>query len=153
MAGEKKFGSAVYGFRKEDVNAYIERIIKEFDLRLKEKDEEILELKASNRYYREKYEGVEAKAKNLSDEKDKIASALIEAQENAKRIVAEAKERAVTEKQELDNMLEEEREKIVDIKVGIKDLKDSIAVVLRKFDEDSEKVLKTIDASYGSFAD
>ena len=42
MAREKRFRTSFMGgFKKSDVNAYIERILKEFDEKLKSKDDEI----------------------------------------------------------------------------------------------------------------
>ena len=41
MPGEKRFGTSLFGFSKSDVNLYIEKILKEFDDKLKSKDEEI----------------------------------------------------------------------------------------------------------------
>ena len=36
----KKFGTSLFGFKKADVNAYLERVIREFDKRLKELEAE-----------------------------------------------------------------------------------------------------------------
>jgi cell division septum initiation protein DivIVA len=56
VAGEKKFGTSMFGFKRADVNAYIERIIREFDQRLKEKDDENSTLKAQVKDLKTKYE-------------------------------------------------------------------------------------------------
>jgi len=56
MAGEKRFGTALFGFKKTDVNSYIEKILREFDEKLKEKDNEITALKNQCRELRIKYE-------------------------------------------------------------------------------------------------
>ena len=37
MPGEKRFGTSLFGFKKSDVNSYIEKILKEFDDKLKER--------------------------------------------------------------------------------------------------------------------
>ncbi len=46
----------MFGFKRADVNAYIERIIREFDQRLKEKDDENSTLKAQVKDLKTKYE-------------------------------------------------------------------------------------------------
>jgi len=133
MSGEKKFGTSVFGFNKSDVNAYIEKILYEFDLRLKEKDEEISNLKLQIREMKTRYESAAEDSETLNKEKEKIASALITAQETADAILREAKERAAEEKSKLEEALEKEREKIIDIKRDIKTMKVQIVDMLTKY--------------------
>jgi len=133
MSGEKKFGTSVFGFNKSDVNAYIEKILYEFDLRLKEKDEEISNLKLQIREMKTRYESAAEDSETLNKKKEKIASALITAQETADAILREAKERAAEEKSKLEEALEKEREKIIDIKRDIKTMKVQIVDMLTKY--------------------
>ena len=46
MAGRKDLAQ-LFGFKQSDVNSYIEKILREFDDKLKEKENEIIELKTS----------------------------------------------------------------------------------------------------------
>ena len=133
MSGEKKFGTSVFGFNKSDVNAYIEKILYEFDLRLKEKDDEISNLKLQIREMKTRYESAAEDSQTLSKEKERIASALITAQETADEILREAKERAAEEKSKLEEALEKEREEIIDIKRDIKTMKVQIVDMLNKY--------------------
>ena len=120
MAGEKKFGSTPFGFSKSDVNAYIEKIIHEFDQRLKEKDDEISNLKLQIREMKARFDSTGAENLNLAREKERIASALIQAQEKADAILEDTKTRAAQEKMRLDRALEDEREVIIDLKREVK---------------------------------
>jgi cell division septum initiation protein DivIVA len=79
MPGEKKFGTSLFGFNKSDVNAYIEKIIHEFDQRLKEKDDEISNLKLQIREMKARFETAANESETLAREKERIASALITA--------------------------------------------------------------------------
>lgn len=133
MSGEKKFGTSVFGFNKSDVNAYIEKIIHEFDQRLKEKDDEISNLKLQIREMKARFETAANESDFLNREKEKIASALITAQEKADAILEEAKNRAEQEKIRLEAALEAEREKIIDIKHEVKTMKSQVAEALAKF--------------------
>ncbi len=133
MSGEKKFGTSAFGFNKSDVNAYIEKILYEFDLRLKEKDDEISNLKLQIREMKTRYESATQNSQTLSKDKERIASALITAQEKADSIMEEAKERAAEEKNRLDATLENEREKIIDIKRDVKTMKTQVAEMLNKY--------------------
>ncbi|MCX7773086.1 MAG: DivIVA domain-containing protein [Clostridia bacterium] len=133
MSGEKKFGTSAIGFNKSDVNAYIEKIIHEFDQRLKEKDDEISNLKLQIREMKSRYDSASQDNLNLSKEKERIASALIQAQEKADAIMAEAKARAEAEKARLEQTLESEREKIIDIKRDVKAMKNQVVDMLSKY--------------------
>jgi cell division initiation protein len=151
MSGEKKFGSSAFGFNKSDVNAYIEKILYEFDLRLKEKDDEISNLKLQIREMKTRYESASQNNLSLTKEKERIASALITAQETADAIMEEAKERAAEEKKRLEATLESEREKIIDIKRDVKAMKVYIVDMLNKYQRllnDAESVVESKEAEY-----
>lgn len=133
MSGEKKFGTSLFGFNKSDVNAYIEKIIHEFDQRLKEKDDEISNLKLQIREMKARFESATTESETLAKEKERIASALITAQEKADAILEEARNRAEQEKARLDAALETEREKIIDLKRDIKTMKSQVIEALAKY--------------------
>lgn len=133
MSGEKKFGSSAFGFNKSDVNAYIEKIIHEFDQRLKEKDDEISNLKLQIREMKTRYDTASSDSETLLREKERIASALIKAQEKADAIMEDARASAAEEKARLEAALEAEREKVIDIKRDVKAMKGQLTEILAKF--------------------
>lgn len=145
MAGEKKFGSSMFGFKRADVNAYIERIIREFDHRLREKDEEIANLKLRFSELQAKYDQLSQNAEYLFKEKEKIAGVLLQAQEKAETMMAEAQDKALKEKVRLDQTLETEREKIVDIKRDLKSLKSHINGILTNFESDLNSAISSVN--------
>ncbi len=134
MAGERRFGTSFFGFTKPDVNSYIEKMLKEFDERLKQKDDEIANLKNQNRELRIKYEDLERKSNQLNEDRSKIADAIIKAQEKAETILEEARQQAMEEKKKLESSIEEEKEKLVDIKRELKGLRNEVISRLKKFD-------------------
>jgi cell division septum initiation protein DivIVA len=133
MSGEKKFGTSTFGFNKSDVNAYIEKIIHEFDQRLKEKDDEISNLKLQIREMKVRFDTASNDSESLLKEKERIATALITAQEKADAVIQEARARAADEKKMLESALESDREKIIDIKRDIKQMKNLVAEALGKY--------------------
>ncbi len=156
MSGEKKFGTSAFGFNKSDVNAYIEKILYEFDLRLKEKDDEVSNLKLQIREMKTRYESVAQNNQSLSKEKERIASALITAQETADSIMEEAKERAAEEKIRLEASLENEREKIIDIKRDVKTMKSQIVEMLNKYlglMNEAESYVDNKEAEYAAYTE
>lgn len=102
-------------------------------MRLKEKDDEISNLKLQIREMKTRYESATQNSQTLSKDKERIASALITAQEKADSIMEEAKERAAEEKNRLEAALENEREKIIDIKRDVKTMKTQVAEMLNKY--------------------
>lgn len=135
MAGEKKFGTSMFGFNKSDVNAYIEKIIHEFDQRLKEKDDEISNLKLQIREMKARFDTAASDSEALLREKERIAVALIKAQEKADAVMEEARARAAEEKERLDAALEAERERIIDLKRDIRQMKNMVTEALAKYQE------------------
>ncbi len=134
MPGEKRFRGALHGFNKDDVNQYIEKILQEFESRLKEMDEEILRLKNENRELRMKYEELSLKEQQLNEDRARIADVLIKAEENARLILEEAKAQAIEEKNKIEELVENEKEKLVDIKGEIRTLRNNIVDVLKKYE-------------------
>ncbi len=136
MAGEKKFGTSLFGFKRANVNAYIELVIREFEKRLKNKDEENADLKRELSDLQEKYNQLFQSAEYLVKEKEKIAGVLLQAQEKAEAMMLEAQDKALKEKVRLDQTLESEKEKIVDIKRDLKSLKAHVTDILTKYEEE-----------------
>ncbi|NLD50482.1 MAG: hypothetical protein GX660_25350 [Clostridiaceae bacterium] len=146
MAGEKRFGSAMFGFKQSDVNSYIEKILREFDDKLKEKDAEIAALKNQCRELRIKYEDIARKSDQIGEDRAKIADVLIKAQEKAELIISEAKTQALDERKKLSYMTEKEKERLVDIKEEIKALKQEVTKTLKKYELDLNKVVEFAEA-------
>jgi len=154
MSGEKRFGSSFLGgFAKSDVNAYIERMLKEFDDRLKQKDNEISMLKNQNRELRIKYEDLERRMSQVNEDRVKIADAIIIAKEKAETIIEEARKEAETtiedarkeaieEKKKLEQTIESEKEKLVDIRRDLKTLKSEVIQRLKRFEQQITEVIE-----------
>lgn len=134
MPGEKRFGTSLFGFKKVDVNTYIEKLLREFDDKLKEKDEEIAALKNQNREFKQKYEDLFKKADQINEDRERIASVLIKAQQQAQSMLLEARQEALEEKRKLEETIEIEKEKLVDIRQELKTLKSEVVNTLKKYE-------------------
>lgn len=145
MAGEKRFGTSLFGFKKSDVNLYIEKILREFDEKLKGKDEEINSLKNQGKELKVKLEEFIQKSDQINEDKTKIVEVLIKAQEKADMIVEEAKIQAVEEKKKLEGMVEEEKEKLVDMKAELKVLKSEVISTLKKYEGHLSEIISDKD--------
>lgn len=135
MPGEKRFRTSFLGgFKKADVNSYIEKILREFDDKLKEKDDEIANLKLQSKDVRAKYEELQKKSDQINEDRAKIAEVLIKAQEKADLMLENARLEALEEKRQLEATIEQDREKLVDIRQEVKTLKGEIVNMLKKYE-------------------
>ncbi len=135
MPGEKRFRTSFMGgFKKADVNSYIEKILGEFDVKLKEKDDEIGQLKSQNKDIRSRYDDLLRKADQINEDRAKIAEVLIRAQEQADQMLENARQEALEEKRQLEDAIEKDRERLVDIRQEIKGLKGEIVSTLKKYE-------------------
>jgi cell division initiation protein len=137
MSGEKRFRKSFFGYRKQDVNSYIEKVVGDYDIKLNENEEEIALLNRQIKELKTKYEEILSK----SDKKGLIDLALISAHESAEKIIEDAKLKAMEEKKKLDSILENDRERIVDMKQLLKNLKDNAARVLKQFEGEIDSLL------------
>jgi len=103
VAREKRFRTSFMGgFKKSDVNAYIERMLKEFDEKLKSKDDEISVLRNQNRELKSKYEELQQNADEINEARVKIGDVLIQAREKAEAMLEDARAEAAEEKRRLE---------------------------------------------------
>lgn len=153
MAEDKLFGITMFGFDKNDVNTYIESMAKEFENKLRQKDEELSLLKIQNRDLKKKLEDMSQKSDHISIDKNKIVEVLLRAQENAEKIIEEAKEKSRREKRKLLEELQQEAQKVQDelqlekekvqvAKKQMQHLKSTALKVIRSFEQDVDEVLK-----------
>jgi len=133
VSGEKKFRTGMSGYNKEDVNEYIERILSEFDSRLKEKDDEIANLKLQLRDVRGKLDQAGTDVTAAAKDREKISMVLIQAQQKADSMLDAARTEAEAEKLRLEKLLEAHRESLIDIKRDIRDMKAHVTDMLAKY--------------------
>lgn len=140
MPGEKRFRTSFMGgFKKSDVNAYIERILREFEEKLKEKDDEIAELKSQNKEIKSRYDELHSKENQIEEDRAKIAEVLIKAQEKADLILEDARIAALEEKRQLEESIEKDKERLVDMRREVKAFREAIVNTLKKFDSQLEE--------------
>lgn len=132
MAG-KKFKATMMGYDKEEVDAYLKNIFEDFENKLIEKDEEILKLLSQIKVLTKKYDSIKIKEEAIDAEKDKISKALVRADETYSKIIEDAKKEAKDEVEALENRAEVEREKIVDIKKELLELKEVTQKAIEKY--------------------
>jgi cell division septum initiation protein DivIVA len=156
MVEDKVFGTTMFGFDKDDVNTYIDRMIKEFETKLRQRDEEINLLKLQNRDLKDRFEEMSKKNQNSDHDKNKILDVLLKAQENAEKMIEEAREKSKLEKVRLEDELQKEtqlmiaqikkdKERVVFIKDQLIKLKKQALLTVQSFEKDLDVVIQTED--------
>ena len=141
MAGLKKFGNSVLGFKRADVNSYIERILKEFEEKIKIKDREIEDLKGKYRDIKFKYDSINRGLEQMNQGKSSIADVLIKAQQKADMILEEAKAKSEEEKNKIIYQIESDRQRLNSIKEDAKILKSYFISNLEKYREQMDEIV------------
>jgi chromosome segregation ATPase len=130
MAQDKLFGNALYGYQKNQVDEYVKKMMDE----LAKKDKEIAALKSALTENQKAYDWLKAEAGNLDVERQKIANALLKAEEKAEEVIRNVHAQAEEEKRALEEMLEKERERIVDMRSIVKTLREEVVSMLQHFE-------------------
>ncbi len=132
---QKRFQSSMFGFNKGSVNTYIESLTRDYEEKLTSKDLELEKMIAQLKNVSKKYEEIKLEEERILTEKEKISQALISANEKADKIIDEAKKRVAAEVVELEAVAENEREKIVDIKRELMEMKKEASAILGKYEK------------------
>ncbi len=132
MAG-RRFPGSLFGFNKTSVNTYIESMVRDYEEKMSAKDFELEKLSKQLMKITEKYEELKLEEETIRSEKEKISGALVKANEKAEQIIAEARERSAEEVADLESAAEREREKIVDIRKQLMQMKSEAKAVLQSY--------------------
>ena len=112
METGKKFKGALFGYRKKDVNAYIMDTAHEFDKKKKQFEAQTAALEEKNKALQEKKNALDSKVATLEKERTYIADALLDAKQEAEKIVADAKVEAARLRSDLEVELEKLRAEV-----------------------------------------
>ncbi|HIV02847.1 MAG TPA: hypothetical protein IAC74_04675 [Candidatus Aphodoplasma excrementigallinarum] len=123
METEKKFRKTLFGYRKKDVNAYIMDTAREFDKKKKQFEAEAADQAGKYKDLQKKYNALDSKAAALEKERTYIADALLDAKQEAEKIVADAKVEAARMRSDLEVELEKLRAEVRSEQVHLKQIR------------------------------
>ena len=157
---EKKFGGSLLGYNKDDVNSYMETLIKSYNEKIWEKDTEISKRDAEIKSLKENIAHIAEENKKLTDElnslediRDKIANTFIDAQIKAEEILENARIQAAKEKNVLEVENEALREVIVERKETIRNIKNSAKSFSEELRESLTKKMEDIQTEIQTLID
>ncbi len=138
MENEKKFSSEMFGYDKEEVEDYIKALKAEYESKLQAERSDSNRVANELTIVKKKLERYEV---DYIQKQEKVANALITAEDQAKKIIENARQEAMQEKDRIEHVIEMEKEKLLDIKKEILDLKEKTVKLLEKYSEDMNTLL------------
>ncbi|MGI6529381.1 MAG: hypothetical protein ACOX3J_06825 [Clostridia bacterium] len=166
--GNKVFDTEFSGFNKKQVNEYIEKLVSQYQQSLSEKAKECDELRAKSEQLASKLNELSTAYIQAQEEKTKIADVLINAENTAKNIIAQAQEESAKERERLSIQADEKRMLIVDLNKSIRDMRLEVEEVIEKaknsldnavsqikerMDAEKEMIISRIEEIYAKYAE
>lgn len=131
--GIVSFKSKLFGYDKNEVNSYINRIKLENEQALEEKEKDLANIREKARLAQLKVDELQNKIDSIYEKKGKIADILLKVQEKAELMEQETVKKCEDKKLELDNEIANKAEELSGIKKDINTLKEDVITVLDKY--------------------
>ena len=138
MEIDKKFANEMFGYNKAEVDDYIKELKSEYETKLQAERSDSNRLSNELTIVKKKIERYET---DYIQRQEKVANALITAEDQSKRIIEAARVEANTERERIEHLIELEKEKLLDMKKEVVDLKEKAQKIMEKFIKDSEEIL------------
>lgn len=138
MENDKKFTSEMFGYSKKEVEEYLKDIKADYEGRLQVEKAEVNRLSNEITIIRKKLERYDSE---YLQKQEKVANALITAEDQSKAIVENARQEAISEKNRIEALIEAEKEKLLDIKKEVISLKERTIAVLEKYNSSMSELL------------
>ncbi len=139
MENDKKFTSEMFGYSKKEVEEYIKDLKADYEGRLQVEKAEVNRLSNEITIIRKKLERYDSE---YLQKQEKVANALITAEDQSKAIVENARQEAINEKNRIESLIEAEKEKLLDIKKEVIELKERTVKVLEKYNDTMSDLLE-----------
>ena len=139
MENEKKFDTEMFGFNKKEVEEYIRDLKADYEGMIQVEKAEVNRLSNEITIIRKKLERYDTE---YLEKQEKVANALITAEDQSRSIIESARQEAMDEKNRIEALIEIEKEKLLDIKKEVIDLKERTIRVLEKYNESMSDLLE-----------
>lgn len=137
---EENISKGLFGLNRKDVENYIADMKKDYEDELRRQNQELLAMKSENSKLNERLNQLLSDKGEIEEAKKNISDVLFKAEQQAKKIVEDAKNQAMEERQEIDVQIEAEKEKLIDAKIELAMLKDKAKDLITKFTDDITKL-------------
>lgn len=138
MENEKKFSSEMFGYDKKEVEDYLKALKAEYESKVQAERSEANRLANELTIVKKKLERYET---DYIQKQEKVANALITAEDQAKKIIETSRIEALQEKDRIEQLIEMEKEKLLDMKKEVIDLKEKTIRLLSKYSDEMNSLL------------
>lgn len=138
MENEKKFSNEMFGYDKKEVEEYIKALKAEYESKLQAEKSDSNRIANELTIVKKKLERYET---DYVERQEKVANALITAEDQARKIIEDARAEALQEKDRIEGLIEMEREKLLDVKKEVIDLKEKTIKLLDKYSNEMNNLL------------
>ena len=138
MENEKKFSSEMFGYDKREVEEYIKAMKAEYESKIQAEKSDANRISNELTILKRKLEKYEI---DYIAKQEKVANALITAEDQAKKIIENSRIESMQEKDRIEHLIEMEKEKLLDIKKEVIDLKEKTIAILDKYSNEMNNLL------------
>ena len=138
METEKKFSSELFGYDKIEVEEYIKAMKAEYESKIQAEKSDANRIANELTILKKKLEKYEI---DYIAKQEKVANALITAEDQAKKIIENSRIESMQEKDRIEHLIEMEKEKLLDIKKEVIDLKEKTITLLDKYSSEMNNLL------------
>ena len=138
MENEKKFGTEMFGYDKREVEDYIKALKAEYESKIQAGRSDANRVANELTILKKKLERYEV---DYVQKQEKVANALITAEDQAKKIIENSRNEAMQEKERIEHLIEMEKEKLLDLKKEVIDLKEKTVRLLDKYSQEMNNLL------------
>ena len=138
MENEKKFGNEMFGYDKREVEDYIKALKADYESRIQAERSDANRGANELTIVKKKLERYEV---DYVQKQEKVANALITAEDQAKKIIETSRAEALQEKERIEQLIEMEKEKLLDMKKEVIDLKEKTVRLLDKYSQEMNNLL------------
>ncbi len=137
---DNNLSKGLFGLNRKEVESYIAGIKSDYENELSVQNKQLQEMKIENIKLTEQLNKLMKEQKELEASKANISDVLLKAQEQAKQIIDDARKQSEKEKEDVEVLIEEQREKLIDAKIELAMLKDKAKEIISKFSDDLSKL-------------
>ena len=133
---EDNISKGLFGLNRKEVETYIAELKQGYEEEISRQNTELQSMKAENLKLNERLNQFLNDKREIESAKQNISDVLFKAEQQAKQIIDDAKAKAIEEREDLNVLLEQEKEKLIDAKLELAMLKDKAKEIMMKFSED-----------------
>ncbi|MEG0072952.1 MAG: DivIVA domain-containing protein [Clostridia bacterium] len=130
MDNEKKFSNEMFGYDKKEVEEYIKDIKADYESKVYAEKAENNRIANELTIVKKKLDRYET---DYVEKQEKVANALITAEDQAKKIIEQARAEALDERNRIEQLIEMEKEKLLDLKKDVIELREKAIKTLDKY--------------------